>query len=502
MAEDASSKKFLVSNFTNYKMTDSRSVIEQYNELFGILGRFTQHKMNMDEAIQVFCIIDKLLLSWKDFKHTLKHKKEELTFVELGSHQHIDESLRVQDIGKPKGNNVAGPSVVNMVEHNNSLGGWLTQEQRSCVYKIDVGSSRYESLNDGLLLHMRNDVNGPGAWTTEDISGSVVPEEIIKEVVIQHPELELRKSKRNRTSKNFRPEFQLYLIEEQGMRSLTNTPIALILRTTRTHFDEAIKSQDVALWKEAINDEIDSIMGNNTWVLVDLPTSCKPLVARISTIRLLIALALIHNLIIHQMDVKTSLLNGELDEEVYMNQTQGFIMPGNEDMVCKLIKSLYGLKHAPKQWHQKFDEVVLSNGYLLNQADKCVYNKFNEPGKEVNICLYVDDMLIFSTDQVQVDLAKEFLSSRFSIKDIGGGLMLSWFKDCKYEMSTPMDTSRKLMPNNGQALSQLSILKSTILKKFRLPVDGCSCLVVVPISWASREANCNTSSITEIDLWL
>ncbi|GJX51627.1 hypothetical protein Tco_0278472, partial [Tanacetum coccineum] len=115
MAEDASSKKFLVSNFTNYKMTDSRLVIEQYNELFGILGRFTQHKMNMDEAIQVFCIIDKLLLSWKDFKHTLKHKKEELTFVELGSHQHIDESLRVQDIGKPKGNNVAGPSVVNMV---------------------------------------------------------------------------------------------------------------------------------------------------------------------------------------------------------------------------------------------------------------------------------------------------------------------------------------------------------------------------------------------------
>ena len=60
MAEDASSKKFLVSNFTNYKMTDSRPVMEQYNELLGILGKFTQHKMNMDEAIQVSCIIDKL----------------------------------------------------------------------------------------------------------------------------------------------------------------------------------------------------------------------------------------------------------------------------------------------------------------------------------------------------------------------------------------------------------------------------------------------------------
>ncbi|GJW89411.1 hypothetical protein Tco_0164751 [Tanacetum coccineum] len=70
MAEDASSKKFLVGNFTNYKMTDSRPVLEQYRELLGILERFTQHKMNMDESIQVSCIIDKLPPSWKDFKHT------------------------------------------------------------------------------------------------------------------------------------------------------------------------------------------------------------------------------------------------------------------------------------------------------------------------------------------------------------------------------------------------------------------------------------------------
>ncbi|GKC29794.1 zinc finger, CCHC-type containing protein [Tanacetum coccineum] len=120
MAEDASSKKFLVSNFTNYKMTDSRPVLEQYNKLLGILGRFTQHKMNMDESIQVLCIIDKLPPSWKDFKYTLKHLKEELTLIELGSHLRIEESLRDQDNDKPKGNNVVGPSVVNMLEHNNS----------------------------------------------------------------------------------------------------------------------------------------------------------------------------------------------------------------------------------------------------------------------------------------------------------------------------------------------------------------------------------------------
>nr|GEW54279.1 zinc finger, CCHC-type [Tanacetum cinerariifolium] len=143
-----------------------------------------------------------------------------------------------------------------------------------------------------------------------------------------------------------------------------------------------MKSQDVAFWKEAINDEMDSIMSNNTWMLADLSPGCKWIFKR----KL-------------KMDVKIAFLNGELDEEVYMNQSQRFIMFGNENKVCKLIKSLYGLKQTPKQWHQKFDEVVLSNGYLLNQTDKCVYSKFDESSKGVVICLYVDDMLIFGTDQ-------------------------------------------------------------------------------------------------------
>ncbi|GJR76998.1 hypothetical protein Tco_0089363 [Tanacetum coccineum] len=76
--------------------------------------KFTQHKINMGEAIQVSCTIDKLPPSWKDSKHTLKPKKEELTLVELGSHLRIKESLGVQDSDKPKGNNVYGPSVVNI----------------------------------------------------------------------------------------------------------------------------------------------------------------------------------------------------------------------------------------------------------------------------------------------------------------------------------------------------------------------------------------------------
>ncbi|GKF39400.1 zinc finger, CCHC-type containing protein, partial [Tanacetum coccineum] len=177
---------------------------------------------------------------------------------------------------------------------------------------------------------------------------------------------------------------------------------------------------------------------------------------------------------------KTSFLNGDLDEEVYIKQPEGFVMPSNEHNVCKLVKSLYGLKQAPKQWHQKFDEVVLSSGFLLNQYDKCVYCKFDSSGKGVIICLYVDDMLIFGTDQYQVDKNKKFLSSRFSMKDMGEADVILGIKikhenkgivitqshyiekilnnfnreDCSL-VSTPMDPVEKLKPNAGKPVDQL-----------------------------------------------
>jgi hypothetical protein len=119
-------------------------------------------------------------------------------------------------------------------------------------------------------------------------------------------------------------------------------------------------------------------------------------VARIASIRVLLALASIFNLYVHQMDVKTAFLNGDLDEKVYMEQLEGFIMHRHEKKVCKLVKSLYGLKQAPKQWHEKFDYVILSHGFKHNNANKCIYSKFTDC-YGVIICLYVDDMLIFGT---------------------------------------------------------------------------------------------------------
>jgi hypothetical protein len=134
--------------------------------------------------------------------------------------------------------------------------------------------------------------------------------------------------------------------------------------------------------------------------------TCSP-IARLTTIRVLLSLATSYGLLVHQMDVKTALLNGELEEEIYMDQPDGFVSKGQEGTVCKLLKSLYGLKQAPKQWHEKFDRTLTSVGFVVNEAGKCAYYRFG--GSEgVILCLYVDDILIFGTSLNVIKEVKEF----------------------------------------------------------------------------------------------
>ncbi|GJU08255.1 hypothetical protein Tco_1124685 [Tanacetum coccineum] len=116
MVEVSSSKKFIVTDFNNYIMVGSRSVMEQYHELFQILGQYTQHGLFMDESISVSSIIDKLPPSWKDFKHMLKHNMDELSLVQLGSHFRIEETLKMEESGKKKSKDIVGSSSLNMVE--------------------------------------------------------------------------------------------------------------------------------------------------------------------------------------------------------------------------------------------------------------------------------------------------------------------------------------------------------------------------------------------------
>jgi hypothetical protein len=90
---------------------------------------------------------------------------------------------------------------------------------------------------------------------------------------------------------------------------------------------------------------------------------------------LLIAIVAIHDLKIHQMDLKTTFLIDDLEEEIYMDQPEGFVVAGQKSKVCKLTRSLYGLKTGPKTVAAKFDSYMIENGYKSNECDKCIYSK-------------------------------------------------------------------------------------------------------------------------------
>jgi hypothetical protein len=251
-----------------------------------------------------------------------------------------------------------------------------------------------------------------------------------------------RRSKRQMTVKSFDDDFTIYLVDD--------TPRTIL---------EAFVSPNADDWKEEVCSEINSVLSIGTWELVDRPyvvnswvvSGClkrrlglmvllinmrrlvvkgytkkegedffdiySP-VARLTTIHVLLSLVVSHGLLVHQMDIKTSFFNGELEEEIYMTQPDGFVVKGQEDNVCKLQKSLYGLKQAPKQWYENFDITLISVGFSVNEADRCVYY-CHGGGQGVILCLYVNDILIFGTSLDVINEIKTLLCQNFDVKDLG-----------------------------------------------------------------------------------
>ncbi|KAH9794216.1 Receptor-like serine/threonine-protein kinase [Citrus sinensis] len=199
---------------------------------------------------------------------------------------------------------------------------------------------------------------------------------------------ELRRSQREKKEKSLAPDFissqaLLFLVEGDRKNVLNKVPLLLNIEKYPKTFSEAMSSRDASFWREAVNDEMDSIMSNQTWVLVDLPSGSKPIsskwvfrikynsdgslqtfktrlvakrfkqrngidyfdtyapVARLTSIRVLFAIASLNKLYVYQMDVKTAFLNGDLDEEIYMEQPEGFVLPGNEKKVCNLMYAMH-----------------------------------------------------------------------------------------------------------------------------------------------------------------
>lgn len=225
-------------------------------------------------------------------------------------------------------------------------------------------------------------------------------------------------------------------------------------------FKEAIESEQSAEWKLATDREYASLIKNDTWTLVKLPVGAKAVgcrwvfkvkhksdgevdrfkarlvakgftqkygidynetfspVARFASIRAVLAVSLEKKMIVHQMDVETAFLNGVLEEDIYMEQPPGYMQIGCKNLVCKLNKSLYGLKQSPRCWNIVLNDYLLSIGFRRCDADNCIYVRNTDCGLFL-IAVYVDDLILASHTLKQMAEVKSCLASRFSMKDMG-----------------------------------------------------------------------------------
>ncbi|CAA7038049.1 unnamed protein product [Microthlaspi erraticum] len=151
---------------------------------------------------------------------------------------------------------------------------------------------------------------------------------------------------------------------------------------------------------------------------VDFQEIVSPVVKHVS-IRILLSMTVNYDLELEQLDVKTAFLHGEVEEDIFMEQPEGFVVKDREDDVCHLKKSLYGLKQAPCQWNKCFDQYMVEIGFKRSQFDLCVY--FKDLGKDgyLYLLLYVDDMLVASKSMDEIKKVKSLLSDRFEMKDLG-----------------------------------------------------------------------------------
>ncbi len=211
-------------------------------------------------------------------------------------------------------------------------------------------------------------------------------------------------------------------------------------------------------WDKAMEEEYNSLMKNNTWSLVPLPKGrkvvrCKwiyrtkfvadgsvdkhkarlvakgfsqvpgidyietfALVAKMNSIRLTLAIEAAQGWVVHEMDVKSTFLNGDLHEEIYMEQPQGFVQ--GSTMVCRLKKSIYGLKQTPQAWYAKMDSFLLSEGFTRCHSGSNVYI-LQKDDSHLILVLYVDELIITGSTSSIIACVKTSLQDRFAMIDLG-----------------------------------------------------------------------------------
>ena len=227
------------------------------------------------------------------------------------------------------------------------------------------------------------------------------------------------------------------------MARVESETLAFMIISDPTSFQEAIRHQS---WKQAMDAEIQSIERNHTWSLTTLPVGAKAIgvnwiyntklnelgeidkfkarlvlkgyaqeygvdytevfapVDRMDTVRMIIAVAAQRGWGIYQLDVKSAFLHGELKEDVFVEQPQGYEVAGKKDMVYKLHKALYGLNPAPRAWFSRIEAYIVKEGFVSSSSEQTLFIK-QKGGKLIIVSIYVDDLLFTSNDE---ELLNEF----------------------------------------------------------------------------------------------
>ncbi|KAJ9566114.1 hypothetical protein OSB04_002080 [Centaurea solstitialis] len=296
---------------------------------------------------------------------------------------------------------------------------------------------------------------------------------------------------------NTRKDVDLQVVDEESTTPVVEPEIQHNNVEPQLEPIEEVQTQDLRRSsREAMKAEMQSMYDNQVWELTNLPQHCKAVgrkwvfkkktdmdgnvhtfkarlvakgftqthgidydetfspVAMLKSIRILMAISAYFNYEIWQMDVKTAFLNGKLTEDVYMEQPEGFEDPKNPNKVCKLLKSIYGLKQASRSWNLHFDERIKEFGFTKSEFEPCVYTKFS--GSIVTfLVLYVDDILLIGNDVPTLQSVKSWLSKCFQMKDLGEAAYILGIKIYR-------NRSKRLI-----GLSQSTYIDK-ILKKFRM----------------------------------
>jgi hypothetical protein len=292
-------------------------------------------------------------------------------------------------------------------------------------------------------------------------------------------------------------------------------------------YKDAVRSPDAAEWKLAMKEEIDSMNRLGVWIIVPCPKGVKPLkgrwvfknklgdnnqlirrkarfvakgflqvygrdffethspVAKMKSIKLMLSIVASQDLELMQLDFDTAFLNAKVEEDIYMQQPEGFHV-GDANMVCKLVKAIYGLRQASHNWNQTIDSFMKSRGYEPVRSDPCVYIKRFSSGRLIIICLYVDDTIIACDKR---DLAiwkedKQAIAAHYAIKDLG---------ECQWilNMKVIRDRSNRIITLSQEAYIE-RILNEFNLSECRthsipaqtsellLPIDNTK---PVPLTW-------------------